>query len=380
MFVPTRTGLQKSILDAHEGVRGYLLEAGFHDYEQQSQGQTHRRHVRCALLLPDGQVETTASLYRPVTKTGDPRFWIRGLGMYASPHDLVALAVDDDRLVVMNLSRSDIRDALTQYGSRLREDLRQMRARHAANEGELLHDLRQIAASGYVRTLRPGPTGVGFTLETMLGITANSSRAPDFRGIEIKSGRRGGRSGETGNRTTLFSQTPEWKRSALNAVELLTTYGYSSDAERLQLYCTLGPEPNPQGLFLRVDDPGDGLNAQYRPPSGPDRDAVTWALAALRSSLRAKHRQTAWVKASSRGRGDDEEFRYVEVMLTDRPLASNLTPLLACGEVTVDLLMHETPAARGGIRVRDHGYLFKIKASGIPMLFPAPRTISLVSA
>ena len=31
--------------------------------------------------------------------------------------------------------------------------------------------------------------GVGYTLETLLGIAANSSKAPDYKGIEIKSGR-----------------------------------------------------------------------------------------------------------------------------------------------------------------------------------------------
>ena len=112
--------------------------------------------------------------------------------------------------------------------------------------------------------------------------------------------------------------------------------------------------------------------------AGPDRDAVIWGLAKLRAVLRAKHRQTAWVKAECRGSGANEEFRYVEVGLTQHPIASNLTPLLVSGAITVDLLMHELPTSRGGIRVRDHGYLFKIQPSEIASLFPQPRTITLI--
>ncbi|MBU6289473.1 MAG: hypothetical protein KGS10_15045 [Chloroflexi bacterium] len=380
LFVPTATGLRKSILDAHAGVRGYLLEAGFHDFDVQTQGPTHRKLVHCTLFEATSAIETTASLYRPITKTGDPRFWISKLGTYAAPNDLVAIAVDGERLVGLNLSRPEIRAALADSKSALRQEIGQLHARRNANEHQLLTRLRDIASAGFVRTRRVGDTGVGFTLEQLLGIKANSSRTPDFLGIEIKSSRIARRGAEPRTRTTLFAQTPDWSRSALDAVGLLTTYGYQSDTGRLQLYCTLNPTPNSLGLFLQVNDQSDNLDARYRPIAGPDRDAVLWGLANLRAALRAKHRQTAWVKAEYRGTGTNEEFRYVEVKLTQHPIASNLTPLLVSGAITVDLLMHELPASRGGIRVKDHGYLFKIRPSEIASLFPRPRTVTLIDS
>lgn len=380
LFVPTATGLRKSILDAHAGVRSHLLEAGFHDFDGQGQGPSHRKVVRCSLFGATSEIDTTASLYRPVTKTGDPRFWISKLGSYAAPNDLLALAIDGERLVGLNLSRPEIRAALADSKSRLRQEIGQLRARRDANEHELLTRLKDVASAGFVRTRRAGDTGVGYTLEQLLGIEENSSRTPDFLGIELKSTRIARRGSQPRTRTTLFAQIPDWSRSALDAVGLLTSYGYRSDTGRLRLYCTLNPTPNSLGLFLEVDDRSDNLDARHRPVSGPDRDAVIWGMANLRAVLRAKHRQTAWVKAECRGTGKDEEFRYVEVRLTQNPIAANLTPLLASGAITVDLLMHELPASRGGIRVKDHGYLFKIRPSEIASLFPQPRTIALIDS
>ena len=380
LFVPTATGLGKRILDAHAGVRSHLLETGFHDFDGQAQGPNHRKVVRCTLFGATSEIDTTASLYRPVTKTGDPRFWISRLGTYASPNDLIALTVDGERLIGLNLSSPEIRATLADPKSGLRQEISQLHARRNANEHELLARLRDVASAGFVRTRRVGDTGVGVTLEQLLGIQENSSRAPDFLGIELKSTRIARRGAEPRTRTTLFAQIPDWSRSALDAVGLLKSYGYQNDTGRLQLYCTLNPTPNSLGLFLEIDDRLDNLDARYRPVTGPDRDALIWGLANLRAVLRAKHRQTAWVKAECRGTGANEEFHYVEVRLTQHPLASNLTPLLVSGAITVDLLMHEVPASRGGIRVKDHGYLFKIRPSEIASLFPRPRTIALVES
>lgn len=62
--------------------------------------------------------------------------------------------------------------------------------------GELLQELQEIHKAGPVSGIRFGPEGhiientnrnaAGVTLETMLGIAANSSSSPDFKGIELK--------------------------------------------------------------------------------------------------------------------------------------------------------------------------------------------------
>ena len=50
LIQPTRTGLQKSILDATAPVRNYLRENDLHDYDQQRQGTDHRIYLEGDLM------------------------------------------------------------------------------------------------------------------------------------------------------------------------------------------------------------------------------------------------------------------------------------------------------------------------------------------
>ena len=49
-----------------------------------------------------------------------------------------------------------------------------------------LDKIKSINNEGWIKSLRRGDTGVGYTLETKLGIKANSKKKPDYKGIEIK--------------------------------------------------------------------------------------------------------------------------------------------------------------------------------------------------
>ena len=42
---------------------------------------------------------------------------------------------------------------------------------------------------GFVKTMRRGPTGVGYTLEALLGIGENNISSPDIEDIEVKAHR-----------------------------------------------------------------------------------------------------------------------------------------------------------------------------------------------
>ncbi len=72
----TETGLKKSILDATAPVRAYFKEKNVHDYDLQLQGPEHKRVIDTFIMTEVAQYLTKASLYRPVTKKGDPRLWV----------------------------------------------------------------------------------------------------------------------------------------------------------------------------------------------------------------------------------------------------------------------------------------------------------------
>ena len=58
------------------------------------------------------------------------------------------------------------------------------------NYSEFLAKITKIKSMGYVPSHRKGPTGIGKTLEDLLGITENNIPGPDFSNYELKSGRK----------------------------------------------------------------------------------------------------------------------------------------------------------------------------------------------
>ncbi len=383
LLVPTATGLQKSIMDAHASLRDYLRQRHVHDYGEQSQGQDAKKVIKAWLVTRDGLQETKASLYRPTTKTGDPRIWFSGLPGYAQPGNVLAILAGDGGLYVVNASDlaliKSAGDAKTPLGALLAR----LSPKASAVANELLGKLRDIAAQGFIRTLRAGPTGVGFTLETLLGIEANANRAPDYKGIEIKAGRTNAR-GRSTTRSTLFSMAPDWNASPYTALELLRAYGRPNTDGRKQVYCTLATKPNPTfGLYMVADEADELLHSLRgqpgSPPASSDEEIFQWSLPALRDALVAKHRETFWVKAQVRRDRDQEAFHYFQVEHTKGPLPGNLAPLIDSGHVQLDFLLSLQRTANGAERARDHGYLFKLWEQHRDLLFAPPRTYQLAS-
>ena len=90
-LVPTPTGYEKAIMDATETVRALLKESGTHDYEIQGQGPEAKHLVESYFVHLDGLEETVTSLYRPVTKKGDPRIWFSKLKKYCQNYILYTM-------------------------------------------------------------------------------------------------------------------------------------------------------------------------------------------------------------------------------------------------------------------------------------------------
>lgn len=381
-LVPTSTGLEKSILDAHAGLRDYFRLTKFHDYQTQIQGTSGKRIVSGFFIESTGIERTQVSLYRPETKTGDPRIWIYGLKDRVKPGNLLVFFVYKDELYIINASNREIISDQGIIHPNLDALLKKINESSNVIAIELLEQLKIVAQKGWITSLRSGPTGVGYTLESMLGISANNNKAPDYKGIEIKAGRSSA-SGKQASRTTLFSKTPDWHRSAVhNGLELLDSYGYRENStNRLQLYCSLNHIPNTLGHFLNVQEDDLILHALHQPldPEIPVSKVLLWEMDQLRSSLAAKHKETFWVKAKvKRDASGKENFHYTEVIHTKGPLLGNMVEMFRHGHIELDYLIHEQFGRGGHRKSRDHGYLFKIWQKNLSNLFPPPAKYNLL--
>jgi hypothetical protein len=216
-IVPTAVGLGKSIMDATAPLRAYLKEKNIHDFHGQRQGPEGKRIIRSYFVTETNLIPTTASLYRPQAKgkEGDPRVWFSKLPTYADANNLLAIVALSDALYVINISKPNLLLSAQDPNSPISVLFSQVRKIENSISDELLDKLREVAARGWIKTVTPGDTGIGATLEHCLGIKINSSRSPDYRGIEIKTKRISGVRATT--RTSLFAQVPDWDISTLKS-------------------------------------------------------------------------------------------------------------------------------------------------------------------
>lgn len=373
-LVPTEVGLGKSIMDATSPLRSYLKEKLIHDYEGQTQGPEGKKTVKTFFVTETNLIPTSASLYRPQAKGkgGDPRIWFSKLPSYASPNNLLGIVGLDKALFVINLSNPNIIKSASDHDSPLYRLFKQINTNQSSVSDELLDKLREVASRGWIKTVTAGDTGVGATLEHCLGIKTNSSRKPDYKGIELKTKRTTRLRDKT--RSNLFAQVANWEISTLkNSAEILDTYGYfRNSAQRLN--CSLSSlSPNSQGLMLKIDEQADLLH-EIHISNGKTQDVVSWKFEVLRDRLLTKHNETFWIGANFSVINGDEHFQYKKVLYTRNPFSSIFHTLCDQGIITVDHLIKRVDRA-----VKEKGPLFKIKPSNLGLLFPPSLEFDLTS-
>jgi hypothetical protein len=364
----TATGLKKSILDATQPIRTLLSSTEIHDFSKQGQGSDSKVTVESTFLSNCATQKVQTSLYRPKTKKGDPRIWFSGLGRLVKADAIIALFVYEQTIHFINLSGVALKQSARENPAL--HFLKSATAKAKAVADELLEALRVIAASGPIDSVCEGSTAIGRSIETALGISINSARAPDFKGIEIKSGRSTIASKET--RATLFACVPDWDISTCkSSAEILDNYGYNR-AGAFKLYCTVSTKaPNSQSLQLSIVSAEQVLHEFATKPMRTR--VVAWRLERLHKYLSDKHKETFWVKARSEKHGGKERFHLQSIIHTRNPSLPQFDSLLGDGTITLDHLIK-----RKEKRVSEKGPLFKIVRSRIPDLFHAlPKTHSL---
>jgi MvaI/BcnI restriction endonuclease family len=370
LIEPTKTGLEKSIMDATGSVRTYLKSKSIHNFETQKQGPDKKVLVDSYLIEGAKVIPSVASLYRPVTKKGDPRIWFKGLGNYSKPNDILGITEFGGELYVLNITRLNIEALLNQkILNPLQELVKAIRKESNEVANELLKLLTKIASKGSVPAMLKADTAIGRTLETLLGIDINSSKKPDYKGIELKSYR-----DERGNRKNLFAQVPDWKASKFkSSAEILNAFGYSR-GDDFKLYCTVSTlVRNSQGLKLKMNTEINQLIENS--DKSAIGDFVVWGLETLHNRLLEKHNETFWIAADSISIGGKEHFQFKKVEHTKKPIVSQFDILLEQGIITLDHLIKRKPSGS----VVEKGPIFKIKPNALDLLFPPSQSYSLLS-
>jgi hypothetical protein len=213
-------------------------------------------------------------------------------------------------------------------------------------EIDIVTRLREIKAKGYVKTLRPGDTGIGYTLETLLGLRETNVIKEDltFRGVpfELKAQRK-----RTTSMITLFTKEPI--KGSFNDKRMIEKYGYRNRRGRKALKVTLTTRAfTPQGLKLEIERREGKLYIT----NGTER-IWYWII----EDLKPKIGNLIIVFASSSGTGREERFLYDTAFYVTGLKEECFLSLLEDGTITIDLRMH----LRSNGSVRNHGTAFRIK-------------------
>lgn len=214
---------------------------------------------------------------------------------------------------------------------------------------ELLTRFDDVRARGWIRSLRAGDTGVGYTFETLLGIKENNDKRADFRGIELKC-KLLSSSGTTSGKTNLFQQGPVWE-SRKTALERLGLIGQLRPDGRLACHSQVTVEQNNLGLALAP------LPEQSKIMLLKQAEALGhWPFELLWRRLTEKHSRAAFVKARRRSAAGTCEYEYRELVYCEGPSIESFVELVQSRRVVFEFLMQEKPAGK----VRNRGYPWRL--------------------
>ena len=223
---------------------------------------------------------------------------------------------------------------------------------------ELIQRLKAIKEMGYIKTHRAGNTGIGKTLEDLLGIEENNIPGPNAAMIELKSARKNAKS-----MLTLFTKSPLPPKA--NSI-LLERFGYESARgnKRKELHTTVNAREfnTLKGKpGFKIDIEKDRINLII----AENEIIGYWDRETLRNSFERKLPKLLYVKAETRGKGSDEEFWFNEAWLLSGFDFDNFVRLLKEGVILVDIRIGQYPDGRP----HDHGTGFRVLPDKLDLCF-----------
>ena len=216
---------------------------------------------------------------------------------------------------------------------------------------EFVQKFEEIKAMKWVKSKRRGSTGIGYTLEELLGISENNIATPDLGEIELKAHRINSTS-----MITLFTfNNRAWK---MNQLEAIKKYGTPDEKGRLGMYFTMSQKPNRTGLFLHIED--DSISVRHI--SG--EMVAEWQLDSLTERFMKKFPAMIFVSALNEMDGKQEWFKFERAQFLSGISKEVVRNQILSGNILIDLRLHDK-----GTSARNHGTGFRAHVNKLPMLF-----------
>ena len=216
------------------------------------------------------------------------------------------------------------------------------------NLQELTQKILEIKNRGFIKTHRLDDTGIGKTLEDLLGIKENNIRLPDVGDIELKAKRI-----DSQSMLTIATKAPNPR--GVNRV-LFEKYKYRDKYGYYCLHSTVYTSKcNPQGFRIRIVE--DKMELENK-----DNIEAFWPMTIFYDVLRVKSNKILLVFAESEGERKtfEESFRFAEAyLLSDLNIEKFKTAILE-DKLKVDIRIGVYRSGYSTGKYHDHGTGFRI--------------------
>lgn len=212
----------------------------------------------------------------------------------------------------------------------------------------------EIKSLGFIKSHRRGNTGVGHTLEQLLGLTENCISGPDLEGNELKAARKG-----AGGKQTLFTKEGEW---IVSQQDYIQTYGFphTSKIGEMSGQSTVTKSVNKRGLYIKTTN-------DYCAVMHSNTIIVKWDWETLVEQFAIKFPACVKVFADVEKKNGVEYFHYNEAYLYTGTDKSLFRTAVEEDLIAIDIRMRTQNTIGKGIRNR--GTAFRINHGNMDKLF-----------
>jgi hypothetical protein len=222
---------------------------------------------------------------------------------------------------------------------------------------KLKEQLEKIKATGFIKTHRAHDTGVGKTLEDLLGIEENNLRLPDVGEVEIKAKRI-----DSGSMLTIATKSPGPK--GINKA-LFEKYKYLDKEGKYNLHSTVcGSRKNPQSF--RVIFENDRLILKNK-----SNILAYWPVLIFDDVLKAKSDKIllAFAKTKGERKTKNEKFHFTEAYLLSNLNISKFKSAVESDKLKIDIRIGVYRSGKNKGKYHDHGTAFRINKRDFLHLF-----------
>ncbi|MDC0638518.1 MvaI/BcnI family restriction endonuclease [Nitrosopumilus sp.] len=243
---------------------------------------------------------------------------------------------------------------------------------------ELIAGLKELKKQGFIKTKRAGNTGIGKTLEDLLGIEENNFAGPDGKDTELKSTRK-----NSSTMLTLFAKNPLPGR--INS-KLREEYGYPDDnypdvkviRKSLDTTGFAVIQKSPEKIAFKVVANGDRIElfASRPPKKFLNMPNPYWEKEHFDNAFKKKYKKNLlYVHAESKGKDGNEEFHYTDAFLLEGFSYEKFSKNLKDGILIIDIRLGLYNSGPKIGKAHDHGTAFRIYPSKLDKIFTGTKVI-----